>query len=128
MEVSYRYAAIEAKDRKVTPENGPASFFVIGCRGPYSCSASPLIRLISERRFPLSFVMHLRFCSIMRSPSPNHPRIFLNVLAIHSALPWIRSHITRVPFASAEAHTSAESPIHQRMMPESHPSASMIMS
>ena len=43
----------------------PASFLVIGCCGPYSCSASPLIRQISERSLPISFVTHLRFCSVV---------------------------------------------------------------
>ena len=46
------------------------SFFVIGCCGPYSCSSSPLIRQISERSLPISFVMYFRFCSVMSLAAP----------------------------------------------------------
>ena len=42
-----------------------ASFLMIGCCGPYSCSASPLIRQISDRSLPISFVTYLRFCSVI---------------------------------------------------------------
>lgn len=39
----------------------PLSFLVIECCEPCSCSASPLIRQISDRSLTISFVMYLRF-------------------------------------------------------------------
>ena len=50
-----------------------ASFFVIGCCGPYSCSASPFIRQISDRSLPISLVTYLRFCSVMGLAAPPGP-------------------------------------------------------
>jgi len=46
---------------------------VIGCIGPYSCSANPFIRQISDRSLPISLVTYLRFCSVMGLAAPPDP-------------------------------------------------------
>ena len=59
------------------------NFLVIGCSGPYSCSASPLIRQISERSLPISFVTYLRFCSVMSLAAPAGPSMLSPKIVLH---------------------------------------------